>query len=68
TIPQKAQKIEAVGKVIWYDLGSVESSYYFQAGIFLEKMEHEDREQWEEFVKKIVQLQDKESEKRSPYE
>ena len=65
-IPQQVEKIKAAGRVIWYDLGSVETSYYFQAGILLEEMEHEDRKVWEEFVKKMAQLQDNESEKVSP--
>ena len=65
-IPQQVEKIKAAGRVIWYDLGSLESSYYFQAGILLEEMEHEDRKVWEEFVKKMAQLQDNESEKVSP--
>lgn len=64
TIPQKVEKIKAAGRIIWYDLGSMESSYYFQAGIVLEEMEDQDRKVWEEFVEKIAQLPDKESEKR----
>ena len=63
TIPQQVKKIRATGKVIWYDLGSKGPSFYFQAGILLEEMEHEDKKEWEEFVNKTAQLQDKESEK-----
>ena len=50
-IPPKGERIRAIGRVIWYDFGSRGASYYFEAGIFLEKMEVEDRRKWEEFVK-----------------
>jgi len=45
--------IRAIGRVIWYDFGSRRTSYYFRIGIFLEKMEPQDRRKWEEFIKKI---------------
>jgi hypothetical protein len=50
TIPPRNKKIRARGKIIWYDFGSREASYYFEAGIFLKEMEVEDRKMWEEFV------------------
>jgi hypothetical protein len=52
-IPPKGENIGAIGRVIWYDFGSRGASYYFGAGIFLEKMEVEDRKKWEEFVRNI---------------
>ncbi len=52
-IPPKGEKTRAVGRVIWYDFGSRRASYYFRAGIFLEKMVVEDRKEWEEFIKNI---------------
>ena len=52
-IPPKGEKTSATGKVIWYDFGSRRASYYFRAGIFLEKMGVKERKQWEEYVKDI---------------
>ena len=52
-IPPKDERIRAVGRVIWYDFGLRRGSYYFCVGVFLEKMEVEDRRKWEEFVKNI---------------
>ena len=52
-IPPKDERIRAKGRVIWYDFGSRGASYYFCVGIFLEKMEVEDRRKWEEFIKNI---------------
>lgn len=51
TIPPAKKKVSAKGKIIWYDFGSREASYYFEAGIFLKEMEVEDRTMWEEFVR-----------------
>jgi hypothetical protein len=50
-IPPEGENIGAIGRVIWYDFGSRRASYYFCAGIFLEKMGVKDRKKWEEFVK-----------------
>jgi hypothetical protein len=52
-IPPEGESIGAIGRVIWYDFGSRRASYYFCVGIFLEKIEVEDRIKWEEFIKKI---------------
>jgi hypothetical protein len=52
-IPPGGENIEAIGRVIWYDIGSRGASYYFCVGIFLEKMEVEDKRKWEEFIKNI---------------
>ena len=52
-IPPAGENIGAIGRVIWYDFGSRGASYYFCVGIFLEKMEVEDRRKWEEFIKNI---------------
>jgi hypothetical protein len=52
-IPPEGENIEAIGRVIWYDFGSRRVSYYFCVGIFLEKMEVEDKRKWEEFIKNI---------------
>ncbi len=42
-LPPKGRRIRAIGKVLWYDFGSRRTSYYFRAGIFLEKMGVGDR-------------------------
>jgi len=52
-VPLMGERIGATGKVIWYEFGSRGASYYFWAGIFLEKMEVEDRKKWEKFIKNI---------------
>ena len=52
-IPPEGESMGAIGRVIWYDLGSRRASYYFCVGIFLEKMKVEDRIRWEEFIKNI---------------
>jgi hypothetical protein len=52
-LPPKGRRIRAIGKVVWYDFGSRRTSYYFRAGIFLEKIGVGDRKEWEEFVKNI---------------
>lgn len=51
-LPPDEEKIRARGRVIWYDFGSGEVSYYFRAGIlfFLKEMEPKDKKTWEEFV------------------
>ncbi len=49
-VPPIGENIRAIGRVIWYDFGSKDSSYYFRAGIFLEKMEIEDRKKWKEYI------------------
>ncbi|OGQ00949.1 MAG: hypothetical protein A2026_17510 [Deltaproteobacteria bacterium RBG_19FT_COMBO_46_12] len=38
-IPPKGEGIRTTGRVRWYDFGSREKSYYFRAGILLEKIE-----------------------------
>jgi len=52
-LPPDEEKVRARGRVIWYDFGSGEVSYYFRAGIlfFLKEMEPKDRKTWEEFVR-----------------
>jgi len=52
TMPPKDEKIRARGRIIWYDFGSGESTYYFMAGIFLEEMGTEEKKKWDEFIKK----------------
>jgi len=52
-VPPMGERIRAIARVIWYDFGSKGASYYFRAGIFLEKMEAEDRKKWEKFIKNI---------------
>jgi len=49
-VPPMGEWIGATGRVIWYDFGSRGASYYFCVGIFLEKMEVEDRKKWEEYI------------------
>ncbi|MBW2039281.1 MAG: PilZ domain-containing protein [Deltaproteobacteria bacterium] len=55
-IPPKAQRIKAIGRVVWYDLCSRGTSYYFSAGISLEKMGAEDGKKWANFVSNIAQV------------
>jgi hypothetical protein len=50
-LPPHNNTIRGKGKVIWYDFGSQEGSYYLKAGIFLKEMEHKDSKTWERFVK-----------------
>ena len=52
-IPPDGENIGAIGRVIWYDFGSRGALYCFCVGIFLEKMEVEDRRKWEEFIRNI---------------
>lgn len=52
-IPPKSERVRATGRVRWYDFGSREKLYYFKAGIFMEEMEIEDRERWEDFIRNI---------------
>lgn len=54
TLPPHEEQIRAKGKIIWYDFGTRETSYYFEAGIFLKEMEFEDRKRWEEFTIKAA--------------
>ena len=54
TLPPHDETITGKGKVIWYDFGSYEDSYYFKAGIFLKEMEIKDRQKWEGFVRDTV--------------
>lgn len=58
-IPPKGEVIRATGRVIWYDFGSRGASYYFRAGIFLEKMGFEDRKRWANFVRNMAEVHDK---------
>ena len=51
TIPPHDEEIRAGGRLIWYDFGSHEDSYYFKGGIFLKEMEVDDRKIWEAFVR-----------------
>ena len=51
TLPSYDEIIKGKGKVIWYDFGSYENSYYFKTGIFLKEMENKDRQRWEGFVR-----------------
>ena len=54
TIPPHGEELRAKGRIIWYDFGSRESSFYLTAGIFLEEMPVEERKKWENFVKNIA--------------
>ena len=48
------ETVTGKGKVVWYDFGSYEDSYYFKAGIFLREMAIKDRQRWEKFVRDTV--------------
>ena len=50
-MPPKGERVRATGRVRWYDFGSREKSYYFRAGILLEKIE--DRKKWEDFIRSL---------------
>jgi hypothetical protein len=50
-IPPRGERVIARGRVRWYDFGSKEESYYFRAGILLEKIE--DKKKWEDFIGKV---------------
>jgi hypothetical protein len=50
-MPPKGERVRATGRVRWYDFGSREKSYYFRAGILLEKIE--DRKRWEDFIENL---------------
>ncbi len=47
-MPSEGERVRATGRVRWYDFSSREKSYYFRAGILLEKIE--DRKKWEDFI------------------
>jgi len=51
TLPPREEQVRAKGKIIWYDFGKREASYYFEGGIFLKEMEFEDKKRWEEFTR-----------------
>ncbi len=53
-IPPDAKMAKATGRVIWYYLGSRGESYYFRAGISLEKMGVEDEKRWANFIRTTV--------------
>jgi hypothetical protein len=54
-LPPDAKIITAKGNIAWYELGSRGTSYYYKAGISLEKMTAEDGKRWISFVKDIAQ-------------
>ena len=56
--PPLAHIIRATGRVMWYDLCARGSSYYFRAGIALEKLAVQDAERWTTFVTNISAAQD----------
>jgi hypothetical protein len=47
-MPPSGERVRATGRVRWYDFGQREKSYYFSAGILLEKIE--DRKRWEDLI------------------
>lgn len=54
-LPPTGEKIRGMGRIAWYDTGSAEPPYpYLRLGIFLEQMEPEDREKWENFVENVA--------------
>ena len=53
-LPPDAKTITAKGKIAWYQLDSRGESYYFKAGIALEKMLAEDGTQWTNFIKEMA--------------
>jgi len=59
-VPPKGERIRATGRVVWCNSGSRKASFYFRAGIFIEEIEAGDRKKWENFVKKMAQVREKE--------
>jgi hypothetical protein len=53
-LPPDAKIITAKGKITWYQVGSRGASYYFKAGISLEKMTDEDGKRWIGFVRDMA--------------
>ena len=49
-LPGKDQRVRALGRVMWHNPRSRRTADHFKTGIFLEQMEPEDRNAWEEFV------------------
>lgn len=49
-LPDESEKVTAMGKVVWYDLGSSGSPYRFQAGIYLTEMDGNSKEIWRAFL------------------
>ena len=55
-LPGKEQRVRALGRVMWHNPRSRRTADRFKAGIFLEQMESEDRNAWEEFVGDLAVL------------
>jgi hypothetical protein len=53
-LPPDAKIITAQGNIAWYHLDSRGGSYYFKAGISLDKISAEDGKQWITFIKGIA--------------
>ncbi len=49
-LPGESERITAVGKVIWYDLGASGSPYRFRAGVYLTEMDGNFKETWSRFL------------------
>jgi hypothetical protein len=54
-LPPDAKIITAQGKIAWYQLDSRGGSYYFKAGVSLDKMLAEDGKHWVDFITGIAQ-------------
>jgi c-di-GMP-binding flagellar brake protein YcgR len=54
-LPPDAKIITAKGKLVWYQLDSRGGSYYFKAGISLDKMLAEDGKHWINFIQGVAQ-------------
>jgi len=54
-LPPDAKIIMAKGKIAWYQLNTRGGSYYFKAGVSLDKMLAEDGKHWINFIKGIAQ-------------
>ena len=55
-LPGKDQRVRALGRVMWRNPRSRRKPDHFKAGIFLEQMEPEDRNAWEEFLGDLALL------------
>jgi hypothetical protein len=53
----KGGRIKGIGKVMWYDRCVIGEYYYLRAGLHIDRMAHEDRGKWLEFVRAVAQIQ-----------
>jgi hypothetical protein len=52
-IPESETRIEALGRVVWYDLASEDSDFRFRAGVLFTHMEKDVKKRWHDFLAAI---------------